>query len=142
MIRGLVLLDDLVRTVLHFLAREPVEARQLRCHAVFANDQVWPFAVTCRSIYQLSQDEEPVSHGSFVNILPGGGRIVTAVQRGRGETVEPCCLCLRLPAGHWPLPSPRRLLSEAAGSFCETSLQAFLLASMMVETLGCLGKEI
>lgn len=73
---GLVLLDDLLRTVLHFLASEPAEA--------------WPFALTCRSLYQLSQDEE------------WWERCYRDMAWQRLPSAEP-----------WPLPSPRRLLREA-----------------------------
>lgn len=73
---GLVLLDDLLRAVLHFLASEPAEA--------------WPFALTCRGLYQLSHDEE------------WWERCYNYMAWQRLPTAEP-----------WPLPSPRRLLREA-----------------------------
>ncbi|CAJ1339045.1 unnamed protein product, partial [Effrenium voratum] len=73
----MVLLDDLLRAAWRFLAAEPSEA--------------WPFALTCRGVYKLSQDE---------------------------EWWEECYRSMawqRLPAAPepWPLPSPRCLVREA-----------------------------
>lgn len=152
-------MDDLLRTVLHFLASEPAEAdsrhvsecvltvsqshepshseklpeanhrrTSIKIELVIpstallffllsafidtALHQAWPFALTCRSLYQLSQDEEPDSKScSRVNpvlcsaplfafalfcgtsvgqkvvtcVTSGGGRGVTEIWPGKGS---------------------------------------------------------